>query len=162
MRKKLSDSADSPGKRLKALLREKHITHQVLADAIGYADANNVSMIVCGDRNLPKDKAVRAGEFLGVLPEYLLGLSDFRTEDERKKINLGKAIQDLECNDIVALREYMKALGYYIEIKEQSEFDLYSKTGDYICGFTDSEFNDLSEDVFDYIKMKLLKKQGSF
>ena len=93
-------------------------------------------------------------------PEYLLGLTDAKTPMEE----LGQALADWICHHrIVAMKRYLEVLGYCTERHEDDHsFTLYSPENKVVCNFTNPDFDELSEDVYDFVKMKILKMQGRF
>lgn len=79
MAKKIEKSVQTPGERLKLVMKEQHCTQAQLAERVGRA-TNHISMIVRGERNLTIENAKRIAKVLNVRPEWLLGLDDFKTE----------------------------------------------------------------------------------
>ena len=160
MEKNFSVSNKIPGMRVKELRNERHITQDKLAEML-HVEPNTVSMIENGRRNLTREKAEQiAALFEGVRPEYLLGYTDFKTEFEENCHKLA----DYVCHHgIVALKRYLESLGYIIEKDNKPLFHmLRSPSGEILFRFSDDDFNSFSEDVFDFVKMKILKKQGVF
>lgn len=62
--------------RIKNTRREKGLTQDELAKAVGYTSRAMISQIEKGQINLPQSKIVEIAKALGVTPAYLVGFSD--------------------------------------------------------------------------------------
>ena len=68
------------GQRLRELLKEKGYTHEAFAEIIDVTP-DYVGHMCQGKRAISPKRAKEFGDLLGVRPEYLLGVDDFRTHD---------------------------------------------------------------------------------
>ena len=160
MRNSVSKSNEKSAERVKELIHSRNLTQEQFAEVIDVTP-NYVSMIICGNRSLSKKLAEKiSNKFEGVYVPYLLGLTDGKNQMEDELLKL----TDLICHHrIVAMRNYLETLGYHWKMHDDHfTFTLYSPDDKVLCSFTDPDFDDLSSDVYDFVKMKLLKMQGRF
>ncbi|MBQ8132984.1 MAG: helix-turn-helix transcriptional regulator [Clostridia bacterium] len=66
------------GQRLKEAIKAKGVTHEHLAEFIGVTP-DYIGHMCQGKRAIPEKRARELGEYLGVRPEYLLGIDDIKT-----------------------------------------------------------------------------------
>lgn len=69
------------GKRLSELLTERNMKSSELAKIIGYTP-QHISYIINSKRNLTKEAAEDIAAVFDVRPEWLLGLSDYKTDKD--------------------------------------------------------------------------------
>lgn len=67
---------------LRHLMKEKKITQDVLAQKLGVKNRQSVTGYIDGSTVPTIDKVVSLADFFGVSSDYLLGLSDIRTNDK--------------------------------------------------------------------------------
>lgn len=119
------------GQRLAELLAENGMKQIELAEKLGH-DAQHISNIVRGKRSLTLDTAQRIVReiFPGVLVEWLLGISDFKTQEEKDAYS--KKIW--EENHKTALL-YDKAFMCFIDgIEDLCGYGLQSQDADVLIG----------------------------
>lgn len=68
------------GQRLKEELKNKGYTHAAFADLVNL-DTKVIGFLCQGKRRITEKRAEEFSKILGVRPEYLLGLDDYRTCD---------------------------------------------------------------------------------
>ena len=150
--------------RVREFMAERELKQGKFAEVIGVSP-EYVSMIARGARPLSLKLAEKiAKEYEGVYVPYLLGLTDAKDQTEDRVKQLGFALADcLVHHRIVAMKNYLEALGYHFERNQDHlSFKLYSPENIFLCCFTDSDFDNLSADIYDFVKMKILKMQGRF
>lgn len=119
------------GRRLAGLLAENGMKQIELAGKLGY-DAQHISNIVRGKRNLTLDTAQRIVReiFPGVLVEWLLEISDFKTQEEKDAYSE----KMWEENHKAALL-YDKAFRCFIDgIEDLCGYGLHSQSTDVLIG----------------------------
>lgn len=113
MAEKLKESAQTPGEKVKSLMKEFHYTQAQLAEKLDCSE-NHISMIVRGKRNLTIKKAKIIAKLFDVRFEWLLGFDDYKTNFDR----IGQVAQDALENGEAAhalIQLAAKLLGYTIE-----------------------------------------------
>lgn len=94
------ESAQTPGEKVRQVMKECHCTQAQLAEELDCSE-NHISMIVRGKRNLTVENAKKISKMFCVRFEWLLGFDEYRTDEQRisaiteKKYGRRDAIRDL-------------------------------------------------------------------
>lgn len=75
-------SIQTPGEKVKQLMKDCHCTQAQLAEKINCSE-NHISMIVRGERNLTVKKAKKIADLFGVRFQWLLGFDDCMTDGHK-------------------------------------------------------------------------------
>lgn len=113
-------STQTPGEKVKQLMKEFHYTQAQLAEKLDCSE-NHISMIVRGERNLTVKKAKAIAEIFDVTPEWLLGLKDFRTDRDEKVYAIADHLVGLQFEK-KAFQIYAGITGYNIQLRDDSEY----------------------------------------
>lgn len=86
--------------RIKARREELNISQDELAQRLGYKSRSSINKIEKGLNDIPQAKIPDFAKALNTSTEYLMGLSEFSTRDERDiKKKLDEAIASLDTNE---------------------------------------------------------------
>ena len=120
MAEKLKESAQTPGEKVKKLMKAYHYTQAQLAEKLDCSE-NHISMIVRGERNLTVKKAKAIAEIFDVSPEWLLGFSNFRTNRDEKAYAIADRLVGLQFEK-KAFQIYVGIAGYNIQLQDDSQY----------------------------------------
>lgn len=98
------------GERLSELLTENNMNASDLADEVGYTP-QHISYIINSKRNLTKEAAEDISNFFGVQPEWLLGLSDYKTAKDMADTFIKKTLT-LTDSAIEIIKAAASNIGY--------------------------------------------------
>lgn len=114
------------GDRIKALRELRGMTQTELALAMGYKDKSTICKIEANQRDLPRSKAARAAEVLGVEPGYLVGweadqkefdlqLLAIPAETEQLKylLSIARNLKDDDLQRLIVIAEALAVGGGY-------------------------------------------------
>ena len=86
--------------RIKTRREELNISQDELAQRLGYKSRSSINKIEKGLNDIPQAKIPDFAKALNTSTEYLMGLSEFSTRDERDiKKKLDEAIASLDTNE---------------------------------------------------------------
>lgn len=84
------------GDKIKSLRKERHITQNELANAVGLS-RSSIGMIESNKQGTGNDSLVKIADFFGVTVDYLLSEDDKKNEEDVTQIKLSKkAEKDIE------------------------------------------------------------------
>jgi transcriptional regulator with XRE-family HTH domain len=66
----------TPGKRIKELRKEMHLTQQELADKLGFKDKSSIAHIESDKRDIPHSLVIKFAEVLNTNPSYIMGWTE--------------------------------------------------------------------------------------
>ena len=111
-----------PGQRLKAFYKMKGLTQAQLAEMLGYADENTISMIVNGRRKLTLDKArTIVQNYPDVSIAWLMGDSEYINEKQRAISLIQAAEKEGNLLD-TGLKSFATLSGYQISFPFENGF----------------------------------------
>lgn len=106
-------SAQTPGEKVKRLMKECHYTQAKLAELLDCSE-NHISMMVRGERNLTVKNAKKIADLFGVRFQWLLGFDDCKTDQDK----IGQVAQSALENGVAAhtlMQLAATLLGYTLE-----------------------------------------------
>lgn len=115
--------------RIKELRNEKSITVKELAEIIGISQSmlSNYENGNSEPRN--KDTWMMLADYFGVTPEYLLGYSDIRTNEDKK--HLERLLRKEVSEELDYVHFYSKTLGGHVITKSLKPFEEMLSPEDY-------------------------------
>ena len=159
MAKQIDKSTQSPGERVRLVMKEHHCTQEHLAEQVGCV-SNLISMIVTGKRNLSLKMAKKIAKVFNVRPEWLLGLDDFKTVRDRQQSIMQEANLITGATHIII--EYAaETMGYSLEMGGQDGTS--SGSDDPICYYLTKEGNTIlpiSLDEYAHIGIEAIRYIG--
>lgn len=102
----LTETAQTPGEKVRQVMREHHCTQAQLAEELNCSE-NHVSMIVRGKRNLTVENAKKISKLFCVRFEWLLGFDEYKTIEQRiSAITKKKYSRRDSIHDLISLHGY--------------------------------------------------------
>lgn len=139
----VSFSRQKQGERLISEMKTRKIKRFDLIDLIGYEpNVQTISRWRTGESPLPDDVARTLSDVWGIRIEYLQGIDDYKTDDERNKA--------MRADDLFAFREclaYLRTVGITIEPCIYADFwmdELYDYFPAYRDDLTAQSLSDLT------------------
>lgn len=98
------------GERLQEIMRDNKLSQGKLGEVV-YCTQQSISRYINCQRRLPRDLAERIGSEFHVRPEWLLGIDDWKLDDDECLA----AVIDRTWNTDDKAKELLGALGFYFE-----------------------------------------------
>lgn len=104
--------AQTPGEKVRQVMKERHCTQAQLAEELDCSE-NHISMIVRGKRNLTIENAKKISKIFHVRLEWLLGFDEYRTDEQRVS-----AIAEKKYGRRDAIRNLIDLHGYEVNVEK--------------------------------------------